>query len=524
MKKFFTIAAIIFTISAFYLPSYGQLNAEGLKVGIQFNGLLPFDDFYNQKGFSDSYLFSFLGRGFLRFDLTKTIQAELGGGYGQYQGKDFADIYNVPPAKYLTEIIPIDIRFLLSFAESEKWSPYIFVGGGALHYNVKYYDSPNAYDFQSPQETVKEEGWAAIIPAGLGVRVKLAETVLLELQANFTYAFTEDLNQYKIGGTPDDADAGLGIGLTFQSDRGKLDDDMDGLTNREEKLLGTDPKNPDTDGDGLKDGEEVNKYKSDPLKVDTDGDGLGDGDEVLKYKTDPLKSDTDGDGLKDGEEVTKYKTDPLKADTDGDGLNDADEINKYKTDPLKADTDGDGLKDGEEVTKYKTDPLKADTDGDGLKDGEEVNSFKTDPLKKDTDGGTIDDGVEVRRGTNPLDPTDDVVKIGVPIVLEGITFATNKFDVLPESEKILMGALKTLQMHSDILVEISGHTDNVGSNSSNQKLSQRRADAVKAWLVSKGIAPDRISAVGYGEESPRVANDTESNRRLNRRIEFKRIK
>jgi len=159
-----------------------------------------------------------------------------------------------------------------------------------------------------------------------------------------------------------------------------------------------------------------------------------------------------------------------------------------------------------------------------LKDGEEVSSFKTDPLKKDTDGGTIDDGVELKRGTNPLDPADDVVKIGVPMVLEGITFATNKSDVLPESEKVLMGALKTLQTYPDILVEISGHTDNVGSNSSNQKLSQRRADAVKAWLVAKGIAPDRISAVGYGEESPRVANDTSENKRLNRRIEFKRTK
>jgi len=130
----------------------------------------------------------------------------------------------------------------------------------------------------------------------------------------------------------------------------------------------------------------------------------------------------------------------------------------------------------------------------------------------------------VKRGTNPLDPTDDIVKIGVPIVLEGITFATNKSDVTPESEKVLMGALKTLQTYSDILVEISGHTDNVGSNSSNQKLSQRRADAVKAWLVAKGTAPDRISSVGYGEESPRVANDTSENKRLNRRIEFKRTK
>jgi len=524
MKKFFTITAIVFIISAFYLPSYGQLNAEGLKFGIQFNGLLPFDDFYNQKGFSDSYQFSFLSRGFLRFDLTKSIQAEVGGGYGQYQGKDFADLYKVPAAKYTTDIIPIDFRVLFGFAESEKWSPYVFIGGGGLHYNVKYYKSPNAYDFQNPKEIVKEEGWTAIIPAGLGTRIKLGESVLLELQATFTYTFTEDLNHYKIGGSPDDAYAGIGLGLTFQGNRGNYDDDMDGLTNKEEKLLGTDPKNPDTDGDGLKDGEEVKNYKTDPLKTDTDGDGLNDGDEVMKYNTDPLKTDTDGDGLNDGDEVMKYKTDPLKADTDADTLNDKDELMQYKTDPLKADTDGDGLKDGEEVTKYKTDPLKTDTDGDGLKDGEEVNTYKTDPLKVDTDGGSVGDGVEVKRGTNPLDPADDVVKIGVPIVLEGITFATNKFDVLPESEKVLMSALKTLQTYSDILVEISGHTDNVGSNSSNQKLSQRRADAVKAWLVAKGIAPDRISAVGYGEESPRVANDTSENKRLNRRIEFKRIK
>jgi len=151
-------------------------------------------------------------------------------------------------------------------------------------------------------------------------------------------------------------------------------------------------------------------------------------------------------------------------------------------------------------------------------------THKTDPLKVDTDGGSVGDGIEVKRGTDPLDPSDDIVKIDVPIVLEGITFATNKFDVTPESEKVLMGALKTLQIHSDIVVEISGHTDNVGSNANNQKLSERRANAVKAWLVAKGISADRITAVGYGEEHPRVSNDSEDNRRLNRRIEFKRIK
>ncbi len=183
-----------------------------------------------------------------------------------------------------------------------------------------------------------------------------------------------------------------------------------------------------------------------------------------------------------------------------------------------------GLTDGDEVLKYKTDPLKADTDGDGLTDYAEVNTHKTDPLNVDTDGGTIGDGVEVKRGTDPLDPSDDIIKINVPIVLEGITFAFNKAEITPESDKILMGALKTLQIYPDIVVEISGHTDNVGSNAYNQKLSQKRADAVKAWLVAKGIPSERITSVGYGEEHPRVANDTEDNMRLNRRIEFKRIK
>ena len=523
MKKFFISAAIVFMFSAFFLPSYGQLNAEGLKVGLQFNGIMPFDEFYLEKGFSDSYDFSFLGRGFFRFDIAKGLQGEVGAGYGRYAGKDNSDNWGLAKAKYTTDIIPIDFRFLISLKETEKWNPYVFIGGGGLHYSIK--DKPTATAFLNPPATnLEEEGWTAIVPVGIGTKIKLGESVLLEIQANFTYSFTENLNLFEYPETPKDAYAGLGLGLTFQGDRGTSDDDMDGLMKKEEKLLGTDPKNPDTDGDGLKDGEEVNKYKTDPLKADTDGDGLTDGDEVMKYKTDPLKADTDGDGLNDNDELMKYKTDPLKADTDGDGLKDGDELMKYKTDPLKADTDMDGLKDGDEVMKYKTDPLKADTDGDGLKDGEEVNNFKTDPLKKDTDGGTVDDGVEVKRGTNPLNADDDVVKVGVPMILEGVTFASGKSDITPESAIILEQSLKTMNIYPEIQVEIGGHTDNVGRKSSNVKLSQKRADSVKDWLVSKGVDPARITTKGYGPDQPIVPNDTPDNKRKNRRIEFKRTK
>jgi len=145
-------------------------------------------------------------------------------------------------------------------------------------------------------------------------------------------------------------------------------------------------------------------------------------------------------------------------------------------------------------------------------------------LKKDTDGGSIEDLTELTRGTNPLDPADDVIKIGVPIVLEGVTFEAGKWDITPESAQILRSALKTLTTYPEIQVEISGHTDNVGGKKSNTKLSQRRAESVRSWLIERGIDPARIIAKGYGPDVPITPNDSPENKRKNRRIEFKRIK
>lgn len=100
-------------------------------------------------------------------------------------------------------------------------------------------------------------------------------------------------------------------------------------------------------------------------------------------------------------------------DSDGDGLSDGEE-NLIGTDPFNPDTDGDSLTDGQEVRGYGTDPLNRDTDEDLLGDGDEVNLYKTDPKRADTDGGTIRDGAEVDRGTNPLDPLDDVPATATP--------------------------------------------------------------------------------------------------------------
>ncbi|HEX8823551.1 MAG TPA: OmpA family protein, partial [Archangium sp.] len=202
----------------------------------------------------------------------------------------------------------------------------------------------------------------------------------------------------------------------------------------------TDPRNADSDNDGLSDGVETSTGTN-PLDDDSDNDGLLDGNEDADHdgvvdagETDPRKLDTDGDGLQDGTEkgltspqgmgtdITVFqpdadsntKTDPLNADTDGGSVSDGAEdknhngrVDAGETDPLKAsddkpvvDTDGDGIPDSVE-TATGTDPTKADTDGDGIPDGVEdkdhdgvVDPGETDPRKTDSDNDGIPDGTE----------------------------------------------------------------------------------------------------------------------------------
>lgn len=187
----------------------------------------------------------------------------------------------------------------------------------------------------------------------------------------------------------------------------RMDSDADGLWDCEELNYRTDPDDPDTDRDGLRDGDELLVFETNPLHWDSDGDLLGDGDEFT-YGCNPLNPDTDGDGLGDGEEVNTYGTDPTEIDTDGDSLNDYEEVNIYNTEPLLVDTDGDGLTDYEEVITYNTYPRVVDTDGDGLTDYEEVKVYLTNPRVGDTDEDGLTDKQEVDLpGMDPLNFDSD---------------------------------------------------------------------------------------------------------------------
>lgn len=112
------------------------------------------------------------------------------------------------------------------------------------------------------------------------------------------------------------------------------------------------------------------------------------------------------------------------------------------------------------------------------------------------------------------------IKMGAKIVLKNIFFDFDKSDLKTASYPELNRVLEYLKDGQIQKIAISGHTDSVGDDAYNQKLSERRAKAVMDYFLSRGIAPERLSAVGYGEAQPRVPNDTKENRATNRRVEF----
>jgi hypothetical protein len=221
------------------------------------------------------------------------------------------------------------------------------------------------------QGRLTSRAWVPVWVLPVGV------AILIGFACLFIFLAGRASNQLASGTQTATSGTAVAIGATQTSaanqtaavEAGKLDSDGDGLTNDEEAKLGTDPFNPDTDGDELGDGREVKELTTNPLSADTDGDELSDGDEVLRRSTDPLNPDTDGDALSDGDEVRRG-TDPLNPDTDRDGLKDGDEV-QIGTDPLNPDTDNDQLQDGQESPPCPN-PLDPDSDKDGIIDGKDL--------------------------------------------------------------------------------------------------------------------------------------------------------
>ncbi|MDH3217862.1 MAG: OmpA family protein, partial [Candidatus Krumholzibacteria bacterium] len=184
-----------------------------------------------------------------------------------------------------------------------------------------------------------------------------------------------------------------------------------------------------------------------------------------------------------------------------------------------SDSDGDGVYDG--IDRCPDTPAGArvdargcpsDSDGDGVYDGIDRCPNTPKGTKVDKRGCPVDVG----------DVETQLLDTGM-IRTSNILFETNKADLKPESRRILDEIGGTLQQWPELKIEIGGHTDSRGAANYNQTLSERRANAVRDYLVSNfaKVKSGNLSVAGYGESQAIASNDTVAGRAKNRRVEFK---
>ncbi len=247
---------------------------------------------------------------------------------------------------------------------------------------------------------------------------------------------------------------------------------------------------------------------------DSDGDGILDEDDACPdvkgvSDPDPKKNgcpppDRDGDGIPDAVDAcpdVKGVSDPdpkkngCPPDRDGDGILDADDA----CPDVKGVASSDPKKNGC--------PPPVDTDGDGIFDDE--------------------DACPNEKGERDPDPKQNgcpkAVRVseGEILILEQVQFDTGKSTIKKASDPLLDEVASVLQQHAEITkIEVQGHTDDRGKAAMNKTLSQSRAAEVVKALVKRGIAADRLTAKGYGQDKPIAPNTTEDGRQKNRRVQF----
>lgn len=342
---------------------------------------------------------------------------------------------------------------------------------------------------------------------GAGVFFRFNDAFGIEASSIFNRPFYDEWDGIKKGGN--DIYLQHSIGLIFSLKK-PVDTDKDGVPDKRDSCANT-PPGVAVDAKGC--------------PIDTDVDGVADYIDQCPQQpgTAALQGcpDTDNDGVADKDDkcpavpgLAKFAGCP---DTDGDGVQDADDKcpNTEAGTPVDAsgcplDSDGDKVPDN--LDKCPNTPAgtvvdetgcTADSDGDGI------------PNKTDRCPNTAGPA-----SNNGCPEVKAEVKKRLNFATRGIFFETGKAVLKAASFPKLDEIVSIINEYPDYNLRLGGHTDNVGTDEANMKLSQARVDAVKAYLVSKNVSEERLEATGYGETKPVATNKTAVGKAQNRRVEM----
>ncbi|WP_225036053.1 OmpA family protein [Winogradskyella sp. SM1960] len=258
--------------------------------------------------------------------------------------------------------------------------------------------------------------------------------------------------------------------------------------------------------------------------TDTDGDGVYDQDDACPEEA-GLEifngcPDSDNDGIQDSKDdcpntagLAEFNGCP---DSDGDGVMDKDdncpEVAGLKSLAGCPDADGDGVADADDNCPNEAGPAAnsgcpwPDTDGDGVLDKDD---------KCPNEAGTV-----ANNGCPEVKPTEEVMDT-LNEYSRSILFNSGKATFQKQTDQVLQSMVAIFKEYPQANFSLEGHTDSDGSKSMNQALSERRANAVRDYLIANGIDSERLTAAGFGEENPIASNSTRAGKKENRRVEVK---
>jgi len=254
-----------------------------------------------------------------------------------------------------------------------------------------------------------------------------------------------------------------------------------------------------------------------PTPKDADGDGLLDENDTCPQQPEDFDKFEDEDGCPDpdnDQDGVIDEVDRLCPDVpeDKDGFEDNDGCPEF-------DNDLDGIADLNDNCTQRAEDYDGFQDDDGCPDPDNDDDSIVDLLDEcvnspeDYDNDLDNDGCPEERKLVKIE--GDQIKLG-----QKVFFRTNKATILPKSYPLLDEVALVLNENPNIEVRVEGHTDSKGKDRYNKKLSQRRAESVRSYMAGRGVATERMEAIGFGEERPIEDNRTKEGRAKNRRVEI----
>ncbi|MDA9774213.1 thrombospondin type 3 repeat-containing protein [Saprospiraceae bacterium] len=455
-----------------------------------------------------------------------------------HSGYEIGFNYNVQ--KSLNIVVPIHVGVPSHNLVADSYHRTIF--GAGVHVQYQFYKPQSVVvpylvaGLSGVGETGTNGSFNLQAPVGLGLNFKIRDRGYINWESTFRKSFSSDR---------DNLHHGIGFvyllgngGETMKKPEKKADPndaDEDGIPDEldlcpqiagPEALKGC----PDSDGDGVADYEDACPSYAGLASLngcpDSDGDGVSDKDDecpnlagTIANKGCP-SADRDNDGVADAEDkCPDLAGDPANGgcpsfDSDNDGI--SDDVDKCPNNAGPASTSGcpdrdrDGVADFADkcpdqagIAAYNGCP---DTDGDGIDDSRD---------KCPNSAGSV-----ANNGCPEISKEDlDVLELA----MRAVQFDSGKASLKSQSSGILNQIAGIMVKYPDFNLSISGHTDNTGSPTNNQNLSEKRAKSCYDFLARAGVSTVKMNYAGYGESRPIADNNTLRGRALNRRVEFNLI-